>query len=146
MQQFRPYLLGRLRTDHGSLTWLQQFKNPEGQLTRWAEKLQEFDFDIVHRKGSQHTNADSLSRLPSHQCGRNSHITAPMIDHASHQLLVHFSTTISNTIWHNYNRMMGVILRGKLSNLKDNCSQDTRRLSEIWSQLEVHDIILWRRT
>ena len=33
-QHFRPYLLGRqftLRTDHGSLTWLQSFKEPEGR-------------------------------------------------------------------------------------------------------------------
>ena len=44
-QQFHPYLLGRqfmLRTDHGSLTWLQLFKEPEGQLARWLEKLQEY--------------------------------------------------------------------------------------------------------
>ncbi len=50
-QQFRPYLLGReftLRTDHGSLSWLQAFKEPEGQLARWLEKLQEFHFRIVH--------------------------------------------------------------------------------------------------
>ena len=50
-QQFRPYLLGRKftqRTDHGSLTWLQSFKEPEGQLARWLEKLQELEFTIVH--------------------------------------------------------------------------------------------------
>ena len=32
---FRPYLLGRhfqLRTDHGSLSWLRSFKEPEGQV------------------------------------------------------------------------------------------------------------------
>ena len=112
MQQFRPYLLGRhfkLRTDHGSLTWLQQFKNPEGQLARWLERLQEFDFDIVHRKGSQHTNADSLSRLPCHQCGRNSHTIAPMIDHASQQPISAISTFLQNDQQynlHNYNRMI----------------------------------------
>jgi len=41
-QHFRPYLLGRqflLRTDHGSLTWLWSFKEPEGQLARWLERL-----------------------------------------------------------------------------------------------------------
>ena len=73
-QHFRPYLLGRkftLRTDHGSLTWLQSFKNPEGQLARWLEKLQELDFTIVHRPGRTHRNADALSRLPCQQCGRD---------------------------------------------------------------------------
>ena len=51
LQHFRPYLLGRhftLRSDHGSLTWLRNFKEPEVQLARWLEKLQEYDFTIVH--------------------------------------------------------------------------------------------------
>jgi len=54
LQQFRQYLLSgtfTLRTDHGALTWLQQFKEPEGQLARWLEKLQEYHFTIVHRPG-----------------------------------------------------------------------------------------------
>lgn len=37
IKHFRPYLLGKpfiLRTDHSSLTWLYNFKNPEGQLAR----------------------------------------------------------------------------------------------------------------
>ena len=73
LQHFRPYLLGRhftLRSDHGSLTWLHNFKEPEGQLARWLEKLQEYDFTIVHRPGQRHSNADALSRLPCKQCGR----------------------------------------------------------------------------
>ena len=72
-QQFRPYLLGRefiLRTDHGSLSWLQSFKEPEGQLARWLEKLQEFHFKIVHRPGKRHANADAMSLRPCDQCGR----------------------------------------------------------------------------
>ena len=47
IRQFRSYLLGNkftLRTDHGSLRWLWNFKQPEGQLARWLEKLQEYDF------------------------------------------------------------------------------------------------------
>ena len=50
-KQFRPYLLGRhftIRTDHGSLTWLHNFKDPDGQLARWIISLQEFDFKIEH--------------------------------------------------------------------------------------------------
>ena len=66
-RHFRSFLLGGmfiLRTDHGSLTWLKNFKEPEGQMARWLERLQEFDFTIVHRRGKKYTNADSLSRLP----------------------------------------------------------------------------------
>ena len=74
--QFRPYLFGHqfiLQTDHGSITWLCNFIKPEGQLTRWLEKLQEFDFKVVHRCGRKHANADTLSRLPCKQCKRESH-------------------------------------------------------------------------
>ncbi len=73
IQQFRHYLLGRhflLRTDHGSLRWLQQFKEPEGQLVRWLEQLQDYDFEIVHRPGHKHSNADAMSRRPCGRCGR----------------------------------------------------------------------------
>ena len=66
-QHFRTYLLGqpfKLRTDHGSLSWLCNFKDPTGQLARWLEQLQEFHFEVIHRKGPAHQNADALSRLP----------------------------------------------------------------------------------
>ncbi|KAL5493802.1 hypothetical protein EMCRGX_G015031 [Ephydatia muelleri] len=67
VQHFRQYLLGRqfrLRTDHGSLVWVRNFKEPEGQLARWLERLEEYDFTVIHRRGSQHSNADALSRGP----------------------------------------------------------------------------------
>lgn len=51
VKHFQPYILGRrftLRTNHGSLTWLSRFKEPEGQLAQWLEELQEYDFEIVH--------------------------------------------------------------------------------------------------
>ena len=73
MRHFRCYLLGCpfvVRTDHAALQWLQGFKEPEGQLARWLEKLQEFDFRVEHRPGKQHGNADSLSRVPCRQCGQ----------------------------------------------------------------------------
>ena len=78
IRHFRPYLLGRkftLRTDHSSLTWLANFREPEGQLAKWLEQLQEFDFKICHRRGKKHQNADSISRIPCRQCGRPSHDT-----------------------------------------------------------------------
>jgi hypothetical protein len=67
-RRFRHYLLGRhfvTRTDHGSLTWLCRFKDLSGQLGRWLEELSQYDMTIVHRAGTKHVNADSLSRIPS---------------------------------------------------------------------------------
>ncbi|GBM48620.1 Transposon Ty3-I Gag-Pol polyprotein [Araneus ventricosus] len=51
-----------LRTDHASLRWLLNFKEPEGQIARWIQRLQEYDFEIQHRKGTSHGNADAHSR------------------------------------------------------------------------------------
>jgi len=51
LDHFRPYLMGTpstVRTDHGSLTWIQKFKQPEGQIAFWLQKLQEYQFTVVH--------------------------------------------------------------------------------------------------
>lgn len=48
--EFSPYLYEQrfiLRTGHASLTWLCNFKEPEGQLARWIEILQDNNFEIV---------------------------------------------------------------------------------------------------
>ena len=70
---FRHYLYGkkfRVRTDHSSLRWLMNFKNPEGQVARWIEFLSSFDIEIEHRPGRAHGNADGVSRIPCRQCGK----------------------------------------------------------------------------
>lgn len=66
MKYFKHYLLGKkiiLRTDHGSLTWLHRFKEPDGQICRWLQQIRPFNFKIVHRPGKRHSNADGLSRI-----------------------------------------------------------------------------------
>ena len=71
VKTYRHYLVGRrflLRTDHASLRWLRSFKEPEGQVARWLELLDSFDFELVHRPGKKHLNADALSRGPCAQC------------------------------------------------------------------------------
>ena len=57
------------RTDHGSLKWLMNFKNPEGQIARWIEFLSSFDMVIEHGPGKANGNADGVSRIPCCQCG-----------------------------------------------------------------------------
>ena len=67
LRHFRSYLLGKkykVRTDHSALQWLRTFKEPVGQVARLIERLAEYDFDIVHLPGKQHTNSDALSRYP----------------------------------------------------------------------------------
>ena len=39
-----------------------KIKDPNGKLARWAIGLQTYNFEIVHRPGKKHTNADALSR------------------------------------------------------------------------------------
>ena len=139
--QYRTYLTGQrflLRTDHGLLTWLCNFKEPEGQLARWLERLQQFKFDTVHRKGNSHTSANAFSHLPCRQCGRDSHATL------THTVVA--ATTLQPLHGDMKERMretqladpaLGPLLRGKEADKKpstsefSNSSKASRRLLQI---------------
>ena len=67
IKHFHTYLYGTkfvIRTDHGSLRWLVNFKDLEGQHCRWSEFLAVCDYEIVQCSGKSHGNADALSRRP----------------------------------------------------------------------------------
>ena len=67
IQTFRPHVHGtkfRLVTDHQPLLWLMKARDLNGQYARWQMMLQEHDFEIEHRAGVKHNNADVLSRFP----------------------------------------------------------------------------------
>ena len=73
IKHFHHYLWGRrfiLRTDHVSLKWLVNFKEPEGMLARWLAVLSSYDFETQHCKGAIHSNADGLSRQAPRKCKR----------------------------------------------------------------------------
>ena len=154
MKHFRPYLLGRsftLRSDHGSLIWLQNFKNPDGQLARWLEQLAEYDFTIIHRAGSKHGNADALSRIPCHQCGRDNHFevvavatpTGQRREHRDKHTSEMRKLQLSDTV-------IGPILQAKEKEQKPSPDdvkvqpRSTSRLVQQWDQLEVKGGLLWR--
>lgn len=65
IEYFRPYVELRhftVLTDHYSLLWLFNLKDPNGRLGRWALKIQQHDFEIQHRKGTLMVVPDALSR------------------------------------------------------------------------------------
>ena len=52
----------RIITDHRALTALNMSSKLNGRLLRWALALQAYFFDVQHRAGINHSNADGLSR------------------------------------------------------------------------------------
>ena len=67
LKYFKQYLMGRhfkIRTDHAPLTWLRRTPDPIGQQGRWLEIMEEYDFQVQHRPGVKHGNADAISRRP----------------------------------------------------------------------------------
>ena len=149
---FRPYLTGRrfrLRTDHGSLRWLRNFKDPEGQLARWLEVLQQFDFEVVHRPGRKHGNADALSRIPCRQCTRDTHLSPCLAE--AQVSAVEFLPSFSDIREKQLNdEIVGLLLRAKEN--KDKPSEGTiramnphaRRLFQLWDQLLIKQGCLYR--
>lgn len=67
IETFRPYIYGRnftLVTDHQPLAWLKSTKSPGEHLRRWVDRLEEYNYTVVHRSGKSNSNADALSRNP----------------------------------------------------------------------------------
>ncbi|CAB0040891.1 unnamed protein product, partial [Trichogramma brassicae] len=66
VRKFRQYIEGyefTVVTDHASLRWLCNLRNPTGRLSRWALELQGHTYKVEHRKGSLNHVPDALSRI-----------------------------------------------------------------------------------
>jgi len=150
-KHFRPYLLGKhftLRTDHGSLQWLYNFKEPEGQMARWLQTLQEFDFQIVHRKGRLHNNADALSRVPCEPYSQdqvcNQVTYAPLVA----TTLLTAQQDVQITQLQSEDPVLGPIIEGLKQRTYPTIQHHTlesRRLLQLWDQLLLKDNVLFCR-
>lgn len=66
IKYYKSYLMDKkfsIITDHNALRWLMSAE-PKGRVARYQIFLSQFDFEIIHRQGSRHGNADALSRKP----------------------------------------------------------------------------------
>jgi hypothetical protein len=67
VNHFREYVEGckfTIYTDHKPLTYFRKKHFDNTRLANYALKLQNFDFEIIYRKGEANGNADCLSRYP----------------------------------------------------------------------------------
>ena len=67
IKHWRVFVAGShfvVQTDHAALKYIFTTKNSTGRLSRWAMRLQEYDFEVQHRPGITHVVPDALSRYP----------------------------------------------------------------------------------
>ena len=63
VERLRGYLQGEkitVITDHHSLLWLNNLRDPTGRLARWNTALQMYNIEFVHRKGALHKGANVI--------------------------------------------------------------------------------------
>jgi len=68
LRKFRHYLHGRkfkIITDHNALVWIlnSDKSTTSTKFIKWRMYLQEFDYEVIHRKGRVHSSVDALSRI-----------------------------------------------------------------------------------
>ena len=94
LENFWSYLLGSkvlVYSDHATLQHLLSKKDTKPRLIRWILLLQEFDLEILDKKGSENMVADHISRILVESN------TEPICDKFSDEQL--FSISFSNLPW-----------------------------------------------
>ena len=135
---------------------VKNFKDLEGQLAHWLEQLEQYTFEVVHRKGSSHGNADALSRYVyprgsvDEECTPVSMVTDDPDVIFSVQCTPFLSAYDSPAIreLQLQDEFIGPLLRAKETSTKpvvpDRADPRYRKLFQIWDQLILRDGILWR--
>jgi transposase InsO family protein len=72
LEDWRHYLEGLpqpfiIVTDHRNLEYWRTAQNLSRRQARWSLYLSRFDFRLIHKPGTANTQADPLSRIPTHQ-------------------------------------------------------------------------------
>ena len=84
IDEWRQYLLGARQpfevwTDHLNLQYFRKPQKLNYRQARWLTELQEYDFKLLHKPGSQMTKADLLSRRADHTRGENDNANVTLL-------------------------------------------------------------------
>jgi hypothetical protein len=159
LRHFRVYLYGRkftIRTDHLSLRWLLNFREPRDQLARWMHELSPYQnqYTIEHRPGTKHGNGDGLSRRPCRQCKREDCASARFAGADGGRVRLvqaqpHWSFEELKTAQEK-DESVNLIREAVLANQKPPQEvtaawpRAARRYLADWDRLEVRQGVLWR--
>ena len=127
--------------------------------------MQEYHFEIIHRPGKRHTNADALSRRPCNRCQRpemqcsgqesqhQKQLTQVAVtsfttgDHGREQTAIDLELRTSQL----HDNVVGPVLQAKETNCrlsKDSLKQHCREVTQLeqqWDQLVLQHGVLYRR-
>jgi len=146
LKQFRQYLLGRhfvIRTDHAALTWLRRTAEPMPQLARWLTFIEQFDYEIEHRPGAKHGNADGLSRRNVQNVRAMKKKFRRSTSDSSGDSLA--ERQLKDAEVGTFVSMRLTLGRPPRSEELQSESELTKQLVGYWSQFEVHDGLVYRR-
>ncbi|GFT77971.1 retrovirus-related Pol polyprotein from transposon 17.6 [Trichonephila clavipes] len=79
LKKFKVYILGmpfKIITDCNAFTKTMSKKDLNTRIARWALNLQDYDYTILHRSGSQMAHVDALSRI---QSGKQEEFLHPLV-------------------------------------------------------------------
>jgi transposase InsO family protein len=159
-EHFHCYIYGRkfrVRTDHSSLTWLLNFREPKDQIARWLQRLGVYanQYTIEHRSGAKHGNADGLSRIPCRQCCREDCQSAPAatVDADIVRLIQLQSTWTAKEMAQaqEQDEAIGPVRAALIANEKPSRKEaktwpkESKRYLTDWPRLVLKDGVMWRK-
>jgi hypothetical protein len=157
-EHFHCYIYGRkfrVRTDHSSLTWLLNFREPKDQIARWLQRLGVYanQYTVEHRPGAKHGNADGLSRIPCRQCSREGCPSSPIKEEIAVRLVQVESTWSMREMAEAQERdeAIGPVCAALIADEKPSKKEaqtwpkESKRYLTDWPRLVLKEGVLWRK-
>lgn len=145
IKKFHQFLYGRrftITSDHKPLQHLLKPSNAvptmaSGRMQRWALLLSGYDYAISYKPGTQHSNADSLSRLPLPE----SPVSVPLPPETIHLMEQLDSSPVTSSQIKQWTEKDPLLSKVKDLVLRGGCHTDVEVVTpyhKYWSELSVH--------